>query len=135
MDDDYFTNNIQCNNLMNPVNGESNEKSNNEILLRAVEEHLHNTSQYFNNQILSDIVINTNNKRFYAHKFILCKSSDVFYTMLMKKHWSNSSCKKLKNDTDADTSDSNENQIEEITLVETEECTKVFEKYVYNIEN
>jgi hypothetical protein len=128
MDDDYFTNNIQSNNLINPVNGASNEKSNNEILLRAIEEHMQNTSQYFNNQILSDIIINMNQKRFYAHKFILCKSSDVFYTMLMKKHWINST-KKLKNDNDeASSSNSNENLIDEITLVESEECTKVFEK-------
>jgi hypothetical protein len=128
MDDDYFTNNIQSNNLINPVNGASNEKSNNEILLRSIEEHMQNTSQYFNNQVLSDIIINMNQKRFYAHKFILCKSSDVFYTMLMKKHWINST-KKLKNDNDeASSSNSNENLIDEITLVESEECTKVFEK-------
>ena len=128
MDDDYFTNNIQSNNLINPVNGASNEKSNNEILLRSIEEHMQNTSQYFNNQVLSDIIINMNQKRFYAHKFILCKSSDVFYTMLMKKHWIKST-KKLKNDNDeAFSSNSNENLIDEITLVESEECTKVFEK-------
>jgi hypothetical protein len=128
MDDDYFTNNIQSNNLINPVNGASNEKSNNEILLRSIEEHMQNTSQYFNNQVLSDIIINMNQKRFYAHKFILCKSSDVFYTMLMKKHWIKST-KKLKNDNDeASSSNSNENLIDEITLVESEECTKVFEK-------
>lgn len=124
MDDDYFTNNMQLisNNLLNAIN----EKSNNEILLRAVEEHMHNTSQYFNNPILSDIVINMNSKRFYAHKFILSKSSDVFYTMLMKKQWTNN---KMKSPVDNESHlESIESQIEEITLVETEECSKVFEK-------
>ena len=128
MDDDYFTNNIQSNNILtNTSNSETNESSNNEILLRAVEEHMQNTSQYFNNPILSDIIIKINCKRFYAHKFILSKSSDVFYTMLINKHWVNN---KVKSDDllSQNSQETTESELEEITLVETEECAKVFEK-------
>lgn len=166
MDDDYFTSNMQLNsNLINTVNGEINEvavnaivKSNNEILLRAVEEHMQNTAQYFNNESLSDLIINIDNRRYYTHKFILAKSSDVFLTMLNNRRWLiNTKC--ISSRMSASTNNSDEckeeqqrqqqlqfeqsqqlsescnasndelqQQIDEITLHETEQCTEVFEK-------
>ncbi len=83
MDDDYLTNNnIQQSNrsfvanMMQTDSANTTASStNNEILLRAVEEHMKNTSICFNNKFLSDVRINVEDKQFYAHGYLEGKPS------------------------------------------------------------
>ena len=80
-----------------------------EITLNATHEHVELTSKYFNNALLSDIRLRVGTSIYYAHKFILAKSSDVLATLLYSHHW---------NSTEA-----------EILLEEQNECQgDVFEK-------
>ncbi|KAL4233057.1 BTB/POZ domain-containing protein 17 [Mactra antiquata] len=61
----------------------------------------------FNNERLSDIIVNVGDDRFFAHKFILIVCSEVFEVMLNEERWKESSQP-------------------EITLTEVEECIPVF---------
>lgn len=58
-----------------------------EITLNATNEHVESTSKFFNNPQLSDIRIRIGTNVYYAHKFILAKSSDVLATLLYSQHW------------------------------------------------
>jgi hypothetical protein len=58
-----------------------------EITLNATNEHVELTSKFFNNPILSDIRLRVGTNIYYAHKFILAKSSDVLATLLYSQHW------------------------------------------------
>lgn len=80
-----------------------------EITLNATHEHVELTSKYFNNSQLSDIRLRVGTSIYYAHKFILAKSSDVLATLLYSQHWTSTEA--------------------EILLEEQEECQgDVFEK-------
>lgn len=70
-----------------------------------------NVSQFFNQEALSDIVIKVGDVKFYGHRFVLAKSSDVFRTMLYEKNWSQG----IK---------------AEITLEETGDCQVVFDRFL-----
>lgn len=39
-------------------------------------------------EALSDVELKIGDARFFAHKFVLAKSSDVFRTMLYERNWS-----------------------------------------------
>ena len=58
-----------------------------EITLNATNEHVELTSKFFNNSQLSDIRLRVGTNIYYAHKFILAKSSDVLATLLYSQHW------------------------------------------------
>jgi hypothetical protein len=58
-----------------------------EITLNATNEHVELTSKFFNNPHLSDIRLRVGTNVYYAHKFILAKSSDVLATLLYSQHW------------------------------------------------
>ena len=80
-----------------------------DMTLNALHEHVELTSKFFNNALLSDVRLRVGQQSYYAHKFILAKSSDVLATLLYSQHW---------------TSDQSE-----ILLEEQEECQgDVFEK-------
>jgi hypothetical protein len=80
-----------------------------EITLNATNEHIDLTSKFFNNPQLSDIRLRVGTTVYYAHKFILAKSSDVLATLLYSQHWTSTQT--------------------EIQLEEQEECQgDVFEK-------
>jgi hypothetical protein len=80
-----------------------------EITLNATNEHVELTSKFFNNPQLSDIRLRVGTNLYYAHKFILAKSSDVLATLLYSRHWTSTQA--------------------EIQLEEQDECQgDVFEK-------
>ncbi|CAF4554090.1 unnamed protein product, partial [Rotaria magnacalcarata] len=77
--------------------------------LNATCEHIELTSKFFNNIQFSDVRLRIGTNVYYAHKFILAKSSDVLATLLYSQHWTS-------NDS-------------EIVLEEQDECQgDVFEK-------
>ncbi len=53
----------------------------------------------------------TGDEKYFAHKFVLAKSSDVFRTMLYERNWG-------------------EGAKEEVDLSETPECAAVFDKFL-----
>jgi len=80
-------------------------------VLRDDANFIQNVSQFYNIEDLSDIILVVGSARYFSHKFVLAKSSDVFRTMLYEKNWSQSSK-------------------EEIELEETPECQTVFDKFL-----
>ncbi|XP_061170226.1 BTB/POZ domain-containing protein 17-like isoform X2 [Saccostrea echinata] len=80
-------------------------------VLRDEVNFIHNVSQFFNQEALSDVQLKVGESIFFAHKFVLAKSSDVFRTMLYESRWSQENMK-------------------EIELSETKECQPVFEKFL-----
>ena len=88
---------------------DTGQKVNNSLFL------LKKLCQLLENSDLSDIQIGVGHKIFYAHKLILCASSDVFKVMLMSETWP-------------------ESQRNKIILKEEPECIAVFDdflKYLY----
>ena len=67
--------------------------------------------QFFNQEALSGVVLIIGEQMFFAHKFILAKSSDVFRTMLCKQAWRKGG-----------------KQV--VQLNETLECQLVFDKFL-----
>jgi len=128
MDDDYLAEHVLPSmNLPNhsadiPIDELINSTNNNtrhlsslteetgvEITLNATNEHVELTSKFFNNPQLSDIRLRVGTNIYYAHKFILAKSSDVLATLLYSQHWTSTEA--------------------EIQLEEQDECQgDVFEK-------
>lgn len=87
-------------------------------VLRDEENFIRNVSQFFNKDELSDVTIVVGDKRFFGHRFVLAKSSDVFRTMLYGDRW------KQGGET-------------EIVLTESQESQAVFEiflKFLYTAE-
>jgi len=80
-------------------------------ILRDEVNFIQNVSQFYNTEDLSDIILIVGSTRYFSHKFVLAKSSDVFRTMLYEKNWSQGSK-------------------EEIELEETPECQTVFDKFL-----
>jgi hypothetical protein len=87
----------------------SSSEADTDITLNATNEHVELTSKFFNNSLLSDIRLRVGMNIYYAHKFILAKSSDVLATLLYSQHWTSTEA--------------------EIPLEEQDECQgDVFEK-------
>ena len=87
-------------------------------VLRDEENFIRNVSQFFNTDELSDVNISVGDSHFYAHRFVLAKSSDVFRTMLYGEQWKQTG-------------------EGEIILNESAECQTVFEiflKFLYTAE-
>jgi BTB/POZ domain-containing protein 17 len=80
-------------------------------VLRDEVKFILDVSQFYNQEALSDIVLKVGDKRYYSHKFVLAKSSDVFRTMLYEKNWSQGSK-------------------DEIILEETPDCQQLFDKFL-----
>lgn len=72
---------------------------------------IQNVSQFFNQEDISDVVLKVGEKKFFGHKFVLAKSSEVFRTMLYDKRWQQAG-------------------LPEIDLEETEECQRHFEPFL-----
>ncbi|ELT88153.1 hypothetical protein CAPTEDRAFT_228846 [Capitella teleta] len=89
-----------------------------EAVLRDEANFIQNMSQFFNQEMLHDIILTVDGQQFYGHKFVLAKSSDVFRKLLYENCWS-------------------EEKSKEITLSEAPECQAVFEpflRYLYTAE-
>ena len=79
---------------------------------------IQNVSQFFNQEAISDVILKVNDQKYFGHKFVLAKSSDVFRTMLYERAWAQSTK-------------------EEVELSESPECQMVFEnflRYLYTAE-
>lgn len=81
-------------------------------VLRDEAKFIMDVSQFYNQEALSDVVLRVGNSKYYSHKFVLAKSSDVFRTMLYEKSWSQG-CGTA-----------------EIELEETPECQPLFDKFL-----
>ena len=71
-------------------------------------------------------------EKYYGHKFVLAKSSEVFRTMLYSQSWT-----QRVTSSQADHGDPNHFGLPEIDLEETEECRKYFDtflKFLYTAE-
>lgn len=87
----------------------NSSESETDMTLNALHEHLELTSRFFNNPLLSDVRLRVGKEIYFAHKFLLAKSSDVLATLLYSQHWTLNQS--------------------EILLEEQEECQgEVFEK-------
>mgnify|MGYP002280507522 CR=1 FL=1 len=80
-------------------------------VLRDHDNFILNVSQFYNLPDLSDVTIQVGDTRYYGHKFVLAKSSDVFRTMLYGDGWSKG------DETD-------------LILTESEECQAVFDAFL-----
>lgn len=58
-----------------------------ETMLNATNDHIESTSKFFNNSQFSDVRLRVGTDVYFAHKFILAKSSDVLATLLYSEHW------------------------------------------------
>lgn len=86
--------------------------------LRDENNFIQNVSQFFNQEDISDVILKVGSQKFFAHKFVLAKSSEVFRTMLYDKRWQQAA-------------------LPEIELEESEECQRHFEtflKFLYTAE-
>ncbi|KAJ8298019.1 hypothetical protein KUTeg_024550 [Tegillarca granosa] len=89
----------------------SSEDGDHSHVLRDECNFIQNVSQFFNQESLSDVSLKIGEQNYFAHKFVLAKSSDVFRTMLYEGRWSS-------------------RNMNEIELSETQECQVVFEKFL-----
>ncbi|KAK3799272.1 hypothetical protein RRG08_054398 [Elysia crispata] len=67
--------------------------------------------RFFNNKLLSDVVIVLESEKFFAHKFVLVRSSQVFERMFTSKQWDSHKEKEVK-------------------LVEDPMCVQVFPRFL-----
>ena len=74
---------------------------------------IHDVAVFFNQQDLSDVLLIVGEFEFYAHKFVLAKSSDVFKTMLYGPMWA------AQNETS-----------QKLVLQETPDCEQIFSKFL-----
>ena len=80
-------------------------------VLRDEANFIQSVSQFYNEEALSDIILKVNKDKYFAHKFVLAKSSNVFKAMLCEKNWSHGNKA-------------------EVELNETQECQLVFDKFL-----
>ncbi len=80
-------------------------------VLKDEPDFIQNVSQFYNQEALSDVILKIGDLKFYAHKFVLAKSSEVFMKMLYEQPWSH-------------------NVKEEISLQEEPECQAIFDKFL-----
>lgn len=92
--------------MESPTNSENSEN-----ILRDEENFIQNVSQFFNQEALSDVILNIEDQQFHGHKFVLAKSSDVFRTMLYESCWTQSS-------------------MHVVELNESVECQQVFDRFL-----
>ncbi|XP_076467434.1 BTB/POZ domain-containing protein 17-like isoform X2 [Babylonia areolata] len=88
------------------------------ITLKDKNDFIQNVSQFFNQKDISDVVLNVGGNSFFAHRFVLAKSSEVFRTMLYDKRYGQAGQP-------------------EVALEESEECQRHFEtflKFLYTAE-
>ena len=90
---------------------ETIESPNVDATLRDEPNFIQNVSQFYNQEALSDVVLKIGDDTYFAHKFVLAKSSDVFRTMLYERNWSHGGK-------------------EQVELSETPECAAVFDKFL-----
>lgn len=69
-------------------------------------------TKFYNNPLLSDVTLNVGNERYFAHKLVLVRASDVFERMFSSE-W-----------------DTAEDRKREITLVEESVCSRVFPRFL-----
>ncbi|GFO20495.1 BTB/POZ domain-containing protein 17 [Plakobranchus ocellatus] len=74
-------------------------------------EALSEQARFFNNKLLSDVVIALESDKFFAHKFVLVRSSQVFERMFTNKQWDSHKEKEVK-------------------LVEDPMCVQVFPRFL-----
>ncbi|XP_076446270.1 BTB/POZ domain-containing protein 17-like isoform X2 [Babylonia areolata] len=87
-------------------------------ILKDENNFIQNVSQFFNQEDISDVVLKVGEQSFFAHKFVLAKSSEVFRTMLYDKRWQQAGHPQIE-------------------LEESEECQRHFEpflKFLYTAE-
>ena len=89
-----------------------------EAVLRDEAAFVQSVAQYYNHRELSDVLLLIGDDSFYAHKFVLAKSSDVFRAMLFDNVWTEGACR-------------------ELALNENPDCQNVFDRflrYMYSAE-
>jgi hypothetical protein len=79
--------------------------------LRDESNFIQNVGQFYNQQDISDVLLKIGKEKYYAHRFVLAKSSDVFRTMLYDKNWTQAG-------------------LPEIVLEETDECQAYFDTFL-----
>lgn len=89
----------------------NDEDETTDTVLRDEATFIQNVSQFYDQQMLSDVILKIGDLKFFAHKFVLAKSSDVFMKMLYEQPWS-------------------QNVTEEVELMEAPECQAVFDKFL-----
>ena len=80
-------------------------------ILRDESDFIDNVSQFFNQEEISDVRLKVGSTTFFAHKFVLAKSSEVFRTMLYSKEWTHSG-------------------MPEVQLNESSECETYFDRFL-----
>uniref|UniRef100_A0A0B6ZN58 BTB domain-containing protein n=1 Tax=Arion vulgaris TaxID=1028688 RepID=A0A0B6ZN58_9EUPU len=80
-------------------------------VLRDESNFIQNVGQFYNQKDISDIILKIGKTKYYGHKFVLAKSSDVFRTMLYDKNWTQAG-------------------LPEIVLEETDECQAYFDTFL-----
>ncbi|ESO93668.1 hypothetical protein LOTGIDRAFT_228487 [Lottia gigantea] len=80
-------------------------------ILRDEDNFILNVSQFFNQEALSDILLKIADNTYFAHKFVLAKSSEVFRTMLYDQRYTQASSP-------------------EIELNESIECQQYFDRFL-----
>ncbi|CAH1776486.1 unnamed protein product [Owenia fusiformis] len=110
--DDFFSSNADTKKVTMETPESPMTSSAGSEVLRDENNFIQNVSQFFNTQALSDVTLKIADQRYYAHKFVLAKSSDVFRTMLYERPWAQS----LDDD--------------EVELNESIECQSVFDKFL-----
>ncbi|XP_041356923.1 BTB/POZ domain-containing protein 17-like isoform X2 [Gigantopelta aegis] len=80
-------------------------------ILRDESDFIDNVSQFFNQEEISDVKLKVGSTTFFAHKFVLAKSSEVFRTMLYNKEWTQAG-------------------MTEVQLNESTECELYFDRFL-----
>lgn len=80
-------------------------------VLKDEENFIAHVAQFFNQKDISDVTIRVEDQQFFAHKFVLAKSSDVFRAMLYGDNWVQ------EHETD-------------VILTESPECQAVFDVFL-----
>ncbi|GFN82280.1 BTB/POZ domain-containing protein 17-like isoform x2 [Plakobranchus ocellatus] len=100
-------------------------------VLKDESNFIQNVGQFYNMQDMSDVILKIGEEKYYGHKFVLAKSSEVFRTMLYSQSWTQ------RTSASGDPGDPALPGLPEIELEETEECQKYFDtflKFLYTAE-
>lgn len=71
--------------MFQTMEGGDGEASQPSRTLKDENNFIRNVSQFFNQKDISDVVLKVGEKKFFGHKFVLAKSSEVFRTILYDK--------------------------------------------------
>ncbi|KAK6172727.1 hypothetical protein SNE40_016330 [Patella caerulea] len=80
-------------------------------VLRDEDNFIQNVSQFYNQESLSDILLVVGDQKYYGHKFVLAKSSEVFRTMLYDQRYIQAG-------------------LPEVELSESLECQQYFDRFL-----